>query len=1034
MNRKKIALLLTGLSITSSIFIGCGSSTNNNKTSTNRARFAQEEPFLKRAAERIVTEYKEAEEDQQQKIKQSENNVAYADDTIDNSLGNKSNENLNLFPQESQFDNTQNFENSTRNEMNLNDGVAFDPTPDYQMKPSEGTLNNEQIYNFENSSLLENENQINGFSNVIEDDNNLISSPDNSVVDNSNNNSNKGKTRVEAPTPYNNSQKAAVDQEKLVGQINVLGVKGSSEITGTKPQGVAEVSFKLSGDILNAKYTNASSTPSEALSTLLQKAYEETRKDANLNYSGKGNLTERRKLQKALAKIFAPSDSEIKMIFKSNDGEVKIISFSTTNMFPDNSTAPDYVRRIVDLDASAAQTRSTRSVNSSDIVVKMLVRVKNLDGKELKTNTDYSFVGIEGDKNLKTIAVDSKKDQLVGFTIPNFKTGKVPSKIEAKDNTDSVIYEATSNADEGTKKTDMYLNQFTDNIYISMKKMLDNDLVQKFGTSIRFKSIILNDTDRTITNIEMEDDRNNKYPVSLVPVDPNKPESGSYLDVTGLKRDTPYIFTRLRVSYKVGNDTETKVISFANFDNSVLALNNLPITTSAFLAPQLQLGSAHNKKVKLPNGLEIEAVKNDNTALRYIVKVDNPEGFVGDVRVNGLRAGEESKVEKIIDTKSKINYYVVTLSKLTANTDYSFVILEVDYKDPDGRDLVGRQALSDINKSGTGTTDNRTEVKPLTGTQNFNAVVNENVSSKNPRNAEVPIFIDDIQGKFLRVDFTAPKENPDAKVVYENNLLRFTDLKPQSSSVFKIDIVYNDSDNKEQKISKYIKVATPKLEDLDIKSSTIKQGSNDAEITFELYSQEKSPVKSVVVKNEQEKEIKSTWNKERKTLKLEGLTEKTEYTNLKVTFTLENGKTVEHILDSFTTKEQEVKPTGAVADFVSRIYKIALGREPEVEGWNFWINKLQNKEITATELIAENLMTQSEFVDRELNKRNFVTTMYSLIVNREPDEEGQRYWEGKYDEYRKTTSSIERLRIKIAREMMDQQEFKDLISNLKLKY
>lgn len=1026
MNRKKIALLLTGLSITSSIFTGCGSSTNNNKTSNNKTRVAQEEPFLKRAAERIVTEYNEAEQSQEQRFKQPENPIAYADDTIDNSLRNKSNENLNLFPEENQFDNSQNFENSTRNEMNLNDGIAFDPIPDYQMKPSEGALNNEQIYNFENPSLPENENQINGFSNVTEEE----SLDKNEVVDNNNSGNNKGKRRVQAPTLYNNEQRAAVDETKLVGQINVLGVKGSSEITGNKPQGIAEVSFRLSGDILKAQHS------SEALSTLLQNAYEETRKDANLNYSGTATLTEREKLQQALAEIFAPSDSDIKMIFKSNDGAVKIIPFDAENMFPDNSTAPDYVRRIVDLDASAGQPRAVKSINSSDIVIKMMVRIETPDGTELKTNTDYSFVGTEGDKNLKTTAVDSTKEELVGFTMPNFKTGKIPSRIEAKDDTNSVIYEATTNSDEGTQKTDMYLNQFTENTYISMKKMLDatNDLVQETGTSVRFKSIILNDTDKTITKAEIEDDRNNKYPVSLIAVDSTKPELGSYLEVTGLKRDTPYVFTRLRISYRVGNDTETKVISFANFDNSQLVLNNLQIRTAAFSGPQLELGNDHDKKVKLPNGLEVDAVKNDNTALRYIFKVDNSEGFVGDVRVNGLRAGEESKVEKIIDKKSKINYYVVTLSKLTANTDYSFVILELDYRDPEGKELVGRQALGDINDSGTGLTDNTTEANALTGTQIFNVIVSESVNSKNPRSVEIPIFVDDIQNKFLRVDFTAPKDNPNAKVIYENNLLKFTDLKPETSSVFKIDIVYSDADNREQKIAKYIKVVTPRLFDIDIKSSTVKPGAVDAEVTFELYSQEKSPVRTVVVKNEQEKEIKSTWDKERKTLKLEGLTEKTEYTNLKVIFTLENGKTVEHMLDSFTTKEQEVKPTGAVADFVSRIYKIALGREPEVEGWNFWINKLQNKEITATELIAENLMTQSEFVDRELNKRNFVTTMYSLIVNREPDEEGQRYWEGKYDEYRKTTSSIERLRIKIAREMMDQPEFKELISNLKLKY
>ena len=149
---------------------------------------------------------------------------------------------------------------------------------------------------------------------------------------------------------------------------------------------------------------------------------------------------------------------------------------------------------------------------------------------------------------------------------------------------------------------------------------------------------------------------------------------------------------------------------------------------------------------------------------------------------------------------------------------------------------------------------------------------------------------------------------------------------------------------------------------------------------------------------------------------------------------LENGKVIKYNLDSFKTQEDVQKPTGEVSTFVERVYKIALGREPEIEGWNFWIDKLQKKEITATEFIAENLMTQKEFVERELDKSQFVTTMYSLIVNREPDSEGQKYWERKYDEYKSQTSSIAELRIKIAREMMDQPEFKELVTNLNLRY
>lgn len=1048
MNRKKISLLLTGLLITSSIFTGCMSSNNGNTTSDNGANTAQNDSIFKRASERIVTDFNE------------QIPMDYQNNTIDSYEQNSLRNGFSTPDLENQFNNTQNFDNNT----NLTDnGLGYDSgiTQDYQMTPSNdeiidfGNSSNysqgsqmpyNETQNFENSS-----NQIGGFSNVITDDYNMDSQNYNSGSNASSNSTNN--LGEQTPNNFNNENlnssstgesrnvqakgniagKAQVDETKLAGQISVVNVKGSSEITGGKPQGVAEISFKLSGDVLKATHS------STALSTLLQNAYEETRKDANTGYTGAATTTEREKLQAALAAIFSPSDTTFKMIFKSTNNEVKIVPFASTNMFPDVATAPDYVRHIIDLDSTSGQSaknaRNSRSTNASDVVIKMMIRVDAPDGsKELKTNTEYSFVGTEGDANVKIQAVDTTKDQLVGFTVPNFKTGKIPSKIGATDSSGSVIYEGESSTTQGTQKNDLYANQITNNTYVDMKKLIDGTQVTSTGTSLRFKSIIFNDTDKTITKVELEDDRGNKYPATLTSVDSSDASKGSYLEVNNLKRDTPYIFTKINVTSKVNTESETKTIFFANFDGGNLTINNLPIRTTAFSSPQLSLGANHDAKVKLPSGLEVQSVKNDSTALRYIFKVDNPEGFIGDIRVNGLRSGEESKIEKIVDEKAKINYYVVTISKLSKNTDYGFLIIEVDYKDPEGNQQVGRQALGDINKDGTGITDNKTESNALTGTNAFNVILNESVTASNARSIEVPVFIDDLHGKFVRIEFTAPKDNANAKVTYEDNKLKFTDLNPESNTVCKVDFVYKNADDKEEKLSKYVKISTPKVEDLDIKSSTVTPDATTAEITFDFYSEPKSKVKTVVVKDSQEKEIKSSWDASTRTLRLEGLTEKTEYSNLISTFTLENGKTVKYTIGTFKTKEAEVKPTGKVAEFVERVYKIALGRNPEGEGWNYWIQKLESKELTATEFIAENLMTQSEFVDRELSKKTFVTTMYSLIVNREPDAEGQKYWEGKYDEYRNGITSIEDLRIKIAREMMGQSEFRELVGNLNLQY
>ena len=175
---------------------------------------------------------------------------------------------------------------------------------------------------------------------------------------------------------------------------------------------------------------------------------------------------------------------------------------------------------------------------------------------------------------------------------------------------------------------------------------------------------------------------------------------------------------------------------------------------------------------------------------------------------------------------------------------------------------------------------------------------------------------------------------------------------------------------------------TPAVPEVDIKSDTATVKGNEVTIKLEYYENPKSPIKAIEIKDKNSKVIRSSWDKTTNTITLYNLESNKEYSELVVTFILENKLTSKYELTPFTTSEEIIKPTGAVADFVARVYTIALGREPEVEGWNFWIGKLTSKEISATEFIAENLMTQPEFVDRELSKSRFVTTMYSLIVNR----------------------------------------------------
>ena len=1130
MNRKKIALLLTGLMITSSLFAGCTSSNGGDKKADKNNKVAQEESYLKRASERTVREL------DPNSIGEFPN-VAYAEDTIDNSIGNDINPNVNSLPNENQFDNSNNLNNnfdennlnndsrnrtknfnkmsrsnSTNDENNttknnlvngngedlFNDSTINDkmPSTNVPMSTSPNFDDNGSIQNYENSKT---QNHVNGFSNVVDDDlnydnnfnnkdYNLNSQNENSSQINLNNSTkdfnSDSKENLNSLQTQDSSDKNAVQNEsdefisqeestsygiqkvenaREAGRIEVVRAVGKAQQGAQRYQGVVEVSFRLSGDFIQK----------EGLAQPMQEAYEEARKDANADYSGA--TTKRKELVTKLKQVFTPSNDKVNLVFESDKG-VQAFNFKAEDVFPDkeqiSKSLGDYIKNVIDLDYTdngiAYNSKRSANRNPEDIVMKMIIRVawpKEAHG--LYTNTEYKFLGIKNNVNFKiTDTTTSNKDELVGFTIPNFKTGKQPASIQTKvQGSTSILYNPLNkeyqNEAKGEEK--MYFSTINDKVYINMKKLLaDNNTktismnrervgqtsrvapvstsnnLEISGTSIKFKNIILNDIDETITDIKFEDDRGEKYNVQLIPVDSNDSSKGKCVEVVGLKRGTPYIFTKMLLTSNVIGESETKTVTFTSMESSkTVIINDIPIKTAAFEGPQLSKPSGTT--VKLPNGLTVPSVKNDSTALRYIFEVNNSQDLVQDVKINGLRGNEQSKIEKIEDKNSKKNYYIVTLYNLSPNTDYGFVILETEYKDASNNTSVSRQALKDLNKDMAGPTKNKTEVNPLTGNQAFNVVVNDEIKSDNSRSVEIPVFMDDMQNKFMRVDFVNPKDNPDVVFKFEDNKLKFSNLKPESNSVYKVDFIYQGENGKEEKISKYIKINTPRTSDLDIKSSKISPSTTSAKVVFELYGEPRSQIKSVNVFDNSNKEINSSWDKSSMTLTLDGLSQKTEYADLEVTFTLENGKTINHKLDSFTTLdvptiEEETKPTGKVAEFVSRVYKIALGREPEIKGWTYWIGKLESKEISATEFIAENLMTQPEFVDRELSKKAFVRTMYSLVVNREPDEDGQSYWERKYDEYRSQTSSIADLRIRIAKEMMNEPEFKDLVTSLNLSY
>lgn len=87
-----------------------------------------------------------------------------------------------------------------------------------------------------------------------------------------------------------------------------------------------------------------------------------------------------------------------------------------------------------------------------------------------------------------------------------------------------------------------------------------------------------------------------------------------------------------------------------------------------------------------------------------------------------------------------------------------------------------------------------------------------------------------------------------------------------------------------------------------------------------------------------------------------------------------------------------------VEDFVERLYVNMLGRASDSEGKNNWIRLLAG-DVTNGDAVAEGFYFSSEFrrISASLSNRDFVTRMYITILGRNPDEDGLNFWINRLD-------------------------------------
>ncbi|MBR2751369.1 MAG: DUF4214 domain-containing protein [Clostridiales bacterium] len=80
-----------------------------------------------------------------------------------------------------------------------------------------------------------------------------------------------------------------------------------------------------------------------------------------------------------------------------------------------------------------------------------------------------------------------------------------------------------------------------------------------------------------------------------------------------------------------------------------------------------------------------------------------------------------------------------------------------------------------------------------------------------------------------------------------------------------------------------------------------------------------------------------------------------------------------------------------IGDFVTRAYTLILEREPEEEGFLFWKESIVKGERTAADLVNE-FMISEEFRARDLRQEQQMDIIYHVMFDRDPDEAGISYW------------------------------------------
>ncbi|MBR3057178.1 MAG: DUF4214 domain-containing protein [Clostridiales bacterium] len=88
---------------------------------------------------------------------------------------------------------------------------------------------------------------------------------------------------------------------------------------------------------------------------------------------------------------------------------------------------------------------------------------------------------------------------------------------------------------------------------------------------------------------------------------------------------------------------------------------------------------------------------------------------------------------------------------------------------------------------------------------------------------------------------------------------------------------------------------------------------------------------------------------------------------------------------------EEAGEDAEICEFVSRLYRVCLKRDPDYDGLNYWTDELQNKKETGV-AVASGFIFSPELQNKSYTNTEYVEVMYDAFFGREADSEGLKFW------------------------------------------